>query len=377
MRILFLVRGLNVGGAQRQLVALARGIRRVGHEVSVATFYGGGLFEEELRADGIPIHDLGRSGRWDTVRSMARLVRLVRAERPDILHGYMGLANLYAALSRPFVPSVKVVWGVRSAFEDLKAYGLMSRFGDRLGRAVSPLADAIVANSEAARRRSVATGIPDRKIVVIPNGIDCDAFRPDEDGRRRLRQEWAVPADAPLVGVVARLDPVKGHSTFLRAASRIASLRPEVRFVCVGEGQPAYRQRLARLASEIGLGDRVVWAGERRVTSAVYSAFDVAVLPSGVGESFPNVVAEAMACGKACVVTESGDSPLIVGDTGEVAPPGDPEALARAVLHALERTRADAGGTAARARDRIVQEFSVERLVRRTERALEQVKGGS
>lgn len=375
MRILFLVRGLNVGGAQRQLVAVARGLRRAGHDVSAAVFYGGGVFEADLRGDGIPVHDLARRGRWDTVQSLARLVRLVRRERPDVLHAYMGLANLYAALLRPFAPSVKIVWGIRSALENLRPYGWMSRLGERLERAVSPLADAIVANSEAARRQAVAIGLDGRKIVVIPNGIDCEAFQPDPAGGRRQRREWGIPEGALLVGVVARLDPVKGHATFLRAARRVASVRPEARFVCVGEGEPAYREGLARLASELGLSDRLLWAGERRVSREVYSALDVAVLASDVGESFPNVVGEAMACGTACAVTASGDAPLIVGDTGGVAPPGDPEGLARAILAVLDRTRADAGGTSARARERILREFSVERLVSRTERALEQVRG--
>jgi len=373
MRILFLLRGLNVGGAQRQLVGVARGLRRAGHDVAVAVFYGGGVFEADLRGDGIPIHDLARSGRWDTVRCLVRLVRIVRSERPDVLHAYMGLANLYAAVLRPFAPSVKIVWGIRSALECLKPYGWMSRFGDRLERAVSPLAHAIVTNSEAARRQAVAIGLDGRKIVVIPNGIDCDAFRPDPEGGLRQRREWGVPEDALVVGVVARLDPVKGHATFLRAAARTASARPNVRFVCVGEGERSYRESLVRLASELGLSDRLLWAGERRVTREVYSAFDVAVLASDAGESFPNVVGEAMACGRACAVTESGDGPLIVGDTGGVAPPGDPEALARAILDVLERTLADGSGTSARARERILREFSVERLVSRTESALERV----
>jgi glycosyltransferase involved in cell wall biosynthesis len=222
----------------------------------------------------------------------------------------------------------------------------------------------------------VVIGLPGRKIVVVPNGIDCDAFHPDAEGRARLRAEWSVPPEAPLIGMVARLDPVKGHPTFLRAAARVAASRPGARFVCVGEGQASYRDSLLLLASEVGIADRLVWAGERRVTSAVYNALDVAVLASNAGESFPNVVAEAMACGTPCVVTESGDSPLIVGDTGAVAPPRDPEALARAILSVLERVLSDRTGTSAKARDRVMEEFSVERLVTRTERALELVKGG-
>lgn len=376
MRILFVVRALNVGGAQRQLAALARGLRRDGHVVAVAVFYAGGAFEEDVRAEGISVHDLGKRSRWDMLMPLVRLVRLVRSDRPDVVHGYMGLANLASAASKPLFPSgVKVVWGVRTAMSDLGSYDWLSRVGPALDRAVSPLADAVVANSQAARLLA-ATRIDARKIVVIPNGIDCERFRPDFAGRAEIRNEWATPEGAALVGVVARLDPVKSHATFLRAAARVAAIRGDVRFVCVGGGTPAYRKELERLATELGLGGRLTWAGERSVTSAVYSALDVAVLSSDPGESFPNAVAEAMACGVPCVVSASGDAPVIVGDTGSVVPPGDPEALARALIPLLDRTRDSASALSARARARVVQEYSLQMLVRRTVETLERLQRG-
>lgn len=372
MRILFVVRTLNRGGAERQLSQLALGLRRAGHEIAVAVFYAGGPFEHDLRAGGIPVHDLTKRGRWDTVSFLFRLMRLVRRMRPDVLHAYMG-ANLFASALKPLFPRVKVVWGIRTARHDLRAYDWATRVGPWLHRMASPGADAIIANSEAARRQSAAAGLDGRQIAVIPNGIDCDAFRPDRTERARIRTAWGITDGTPLVGVIARLDPVKDHATFLRAAARVAAGHAEVRFVCVGGGTPRRRQELERLASELGVSARIRWAGERDVTRAVYGAIDLAVLSSSEGESFPNVVAEAMACGTPCVVTATGDAAVVVGDAGTVVPPRDPDALARAILGSLARSDAERASIAARARMRIEREYSLPKLVERTERVLAEI----
>jgi glycosyltransferase involved in cell wall biosynthesis len=373
MRILFFVRGLNVGGAQRQLVALMRGLHSRGHDISVAVFYGGGVFEDEVRAEGIPIHDLRKRGRFDTLTFMARFIRLVRSERPQIVHAYMGGANLFAAALKPMLPPVKLVWGIRSAMSDLSAYDWGTHVSSRLERLVSPIADCVIANSEAARRQAVADGMREDRIVVIPNGIDTERFRHDPAGRLQLREEWGIPARARLVGVVARLDPIKGHDTFLRAAAAIVAARRDVRFVCVGTGNPDYRAKLEGIASELGLSQVLVWAGERRVTRAIYSALDVAVLASNDGESFPNVVGEAMACGTPCVVSDTGDARLIVDDPQAVFPPRDPQALARAVLRMLDRLAAADGDVSSRGRARVENEYSLQKLLSRSERVLERL----
>lgn len=377
IRVLFLVRGLHLGGAERQLVLLAKGLRRVGHDVDVAVFYAGGHFEDDLRADGIPIHDLGKRTRWDGLPALLRLVRVVRSTRPDIVHAYMSLGNLYSATLKPLFPSLKVIWGIRTAITDLHAYEWATRITPALERAASPLADAIVANSSAARRQAVASGFDARKITVVPNGIDCDAFRPDPIGRATVRADWQVPANATLVGIVARLDAVKNHATVLHAFARVSSALPEVRFVCIGDGQPAYRERLDRLGSELGLGARLKWVRSCRTTRAVYSALDVSVLSSDPGESFPNVVGEAMACGVPCVVTDSGDAVDIVGGTGLVVPPRDPAALAAALVDLLGRLGESRAAMSFDARARIERLYSVDRLVTSTEAVLHDVRGVS
>jgi glycosyltransferase involved in cell wall biosynthesis len=377
MRVLFLARTLKMGGAERQLVALARGLRRSGHDIALAVFYAGGEFEEELRLDGIQVHDLAKRGRWDSVGFLVRLCRLVRRERPDIVHSYLDSPNLVAAAVKRIFPSLKVVWGIRSAMNDFGAQGWLSASSARLERLASPFIDGIITNSEAGRRRLLDAGFDCRHLAVIPNGIDCDRFRPDALGRERLREDWGVPAHDPVVGMVARLDPVKNHGNFLHAAAMASATRADIRFVCLGGGPSDYLRNLQQLADRLGLTSRLTWLGERRVTQSDYSALDVAVLSSDDGEGFPNVLAEAMACGRPVVATDSGDARSIVGDTGIIVPPRDPGALARGILALLERVRTSTQELSLAARRRIEAQYSLDALVSRTEQALERVEAGA
>ncbi len=155
-------------------------------------------------------------------------------------------------------------------------------------RFLSRAADAVIANAEAAGRQAIAGGFPARNLFVIPNGFDCEAFAFDPEGRARVRAEWGIPADAEVVGMVARLDPVKDHETFLAAAARVVAKRPGVRFACVGGGSEERAAALARLARDLGLGDRVTFTGFRRATRAEYSAFDLGVLASNVRGAEPD-----------------------------------------------------------------------------------------
>jgi glycosyltransferase involved in cell wall biosynthesis len=286
-------------------------------------------------------------------------------------------ANVFAAALKPMFPSVKVVWGIRSAKADFRKYGKVARLYPWIEKALAPVPDAVIVNSTAARRQAIVNGLDPHKILVVPNGIDCETFGPDPAGRARLRAKWGIADGELVVGMVARFDPVKNHANFVRAAARVAASRRDVRFVCVSDrkGRPGYRQDLERLAADLRVADRLVWTEEGKVSSAVYGAFDLAVLSSDVGESFPNVLGEAMACGKPVVTTDSGDAALIVGDPRAVAPPRDDVALARCILSALGGI---APGTAFAAppRSRIEGSYSLEMLAMRTERALDAVRMG-
>jgi glycosyltransferase involved in cell wall biosynthesis len=206
-------------------------------------------------------------------------------------------------------------------------------------------------------------------MMVIPNGFDTEVFQPDREAGRRMRRTWRIPEDQPLVGLAARLDPIKDHGSFLRAAALLAQERDDVRFVCVGGGIAPYREELQSLATDLGLSDRLVWAGEVEDMRAAHNALDIAT-SSSLSEGFPNTVGEAMACGVPCVVTNVGDSAVLVGTTGRVVSPSAPDELMAAWAELLDMSSANRAALGQAARDRITSEYSTSKLVDRTEAAL-------
>lgn len=361
--ILLLARSLNIGGSERQLVQLAIGLVDRGHEVVVGLFYRGGGLDHELEARGIRIVGLGKRHRWDVAGFMARLVRTLRQERPRVVYSFLGTANTVAALARPLAPPFRLIWSVRASNMKLANYGWVSRLGYRIECALSRSPDLIISNSRAGLEHAVAHGFPRDRMVVVANGIDAARFRPDPERRRAMRSKWGLGEDVRAVGVLARLDPMKDHATFLRAAARVSAARPATRFLCIGAGEADYVEQLRRLASSLGLDDKLIWAGAEADPVGALNALDVFCSSSSEGEGFSNAVAEAMACALPCVVTDVGDSALIVGDAGWVVPPEDPEGLSGALLAALDGA---ATGIGRRARDRIVESFSPDRMVEET-----------
>ncbi|HJP13149.1 MAG TPA: glycosyltransferase, partial [Nitrospinota bacterium] len=204
----------------------------------------------------------------------------------------------------------------------------------------------------------------------IPNGIDTERFQPDRARGRAARAAWGIDPGARVVGLVGRLDPMKGHELFLRAAAQAAQKKSDLVFVCVGEGSGVFRESLLKLSRELALDGRVVWSSSRNDMNDVYNAFDVVCSASVFGEGFSNAVGEAMACGVPCVVTDVGDSALIVGDTGLVVPPGDPEALVEGLCTLIGVIEEKGQELSTKARERIVGRFSRHRLVGTTYRVL-------
>ena len=376
LRVALLIRSLEVGGAEVQLVALARGLQRKGHTVSVITFYPGGSLEPLLRNEGIAVLCPHKRGRWDLLSFAGRLWRVLRRLRPHVLHTFLGGPNLFGALLKPFLPRTRVVWGVRASDMDLNRYDWTWRAMFRAEGLLSRVPDWIVANSNAGRDFIAAQGFRKDHIAVIPNGIDTDRFRPDRIGGAAVRAEWRVPAGMPLIGLVARIDPMKGHATFLEAAALLRARLPDARFVCVGNGPVAYAQEMRALAAKLAMDSAVIWAGERHDIPAVLSALDLATLTS-ITEGFPNALCEAMACAHGCVTTDVGDAAMIVGDTGIVVPRADARALADAWERTLQRPAEQQREMGLRARRRVEENFSVETMVTRTAAVYAQVIAGS
>jgi glycosyltransferase involved in cell wall biosynthesis len=367
-RCIFLMRSLDVGGAQRQLVELARALRSGGIHVTVMTFYPGGAFQPVLERAGVNVVSVNKKGRWEIVGFLRRLVQLIRTERPDVMYSFLSSANLVAALTRYCGPRRLIVWSVRASSLDLSSYDWLVRVELVVCALCSRLADVIICNSRAGYDHLAAKGYPLERMHVVSNGIDCSSFKFDAMARARVRTEWDVQDDDVLVGLVARVDAIKGHADFLAAAALLVSV-PQLRFVCVGGGPPEISESLRVMALELGLADRVIWAGQRADIPSVYSALDLFVSASR-SEGFSNSVAEAMACERVCVVTDVGDSALLVAEFGCVVPPRDPAALAAAIKELASMPPVGRAQLGRGARQRIENFFSVSRMVDETARLI-------
>jgi glycosyltransferase involved in cell wall biosynthesis len=372
-RLALLIRSLDYGGAERHLLTLSRALDKERFSVTVLHFYPGGRLADELKASGVQLISLDKTGRWDVLRFSRRLVRQLKIIRPDVVHSFLVEPNLLTVFLKPMFPGARVVWGVRASRIHFEHYDWFSRLNFRLQCFFSRFADLIIFNSERGRAFHLAEGFPADRSIVIYNGIDANRFKPDDEAGRELRARLGVGADTPLVGHVGRLDPMKDHPTLLRAAALVCRERSDVRFLCVGRGDDEdYSEGLRRLAAELGISDKIIWAGARSDMPAVYSSLDLLV-SSSFSEGFPNVIGEAMACGVPCVVTDTGDSALIVGETGLVVEPRNPSALARAIISLMEQDPQERGR---RARARILENFSVERMTAETERAIKAAASG-
>jgi glycosyltransferase involved in cell wall biosynthesis len=369
MKPVLLIRSLEVGGAERQMVALARGLAALGHEVRVLTFYPGGALRGDLDARGVSVTSLGKCGRWDMAGFLLRLVAVLRQERPTVLYSFLPTANLVGLVAARLAGIPQVVWGVRASNMDYSQYDRLSQFEAWLGGKLARYANKIICNSQAGAMHHAGLGYPADKITVIVNGIDTARYCFDSAGRDRVRAEWGILPSDLLIGLPARFDPMKGHETSLRALAQLSLEMPAVKLACVGSG-PLF-DSLRALSRELQIDGQVVWAGTRKDMPAVYSAFDLST-SSSYGEGFSNTIAEAMACGRMCVATDVGDSATIVCNDDWVVPARSSEALAQVWRRALALTVTERAALGAIARQRIVENYSVDCMVKRT---LEVIKG--
>ncbi len=372
MKVVLFLRSLNYGGAERQVVALARGADPARCQMSVVSFYGDGLLQPELEKAAIPVVVVGKTGRWDILHFFQRLIRIMRQSSPNVLYSFLPVPNAVAVLLKVWFPKLKVVLGVRTSGKDYRRYDWTYRLSFVLERRLSVFADRIVVNSLAGETNLIRQGYPAKKIVVVHNGIDTRACYPDRQAGGVMRSQWGIPTDAQVVGLVGRLDPMKGHDLFLKSAEILIQQFPRIHFVMVGDGSASYRAEMEGLAESLGLNRHLTWVRGQEEMRAVYNAFDLLCMASLFGEGFPNAVGEAMACAVPCAVTAVGDAGVLVGDCGRVVPPGDAQELAQAISSLITLSPTERQALGNKARSRIVDNFSVENMVAATLSVLEE-----
>jgi glycosyltransferase involved in cell wall biosynthesis len=379
IRVVELLATGSAGGAQEHVHALVTGLQPDRYDVQVVSLSEGSA-TRRLRAAGIPVAIVSDADDGAAARSLAALLS---QRPPDVLHNHMfraevvgtraALALSEAGFPKPYVVSTVHSSRVRSA-EDRALLRALTPHMDRL-LAVSK---AIVGKLESEGRGSADAGKSGPRIDLVYNGVDLNRYS-EQEACCTLPEEYGFPEGVPLVGVVARLEPEKGHATLLEAWPKVLRDVPQARLLVIGEG--SRRAELEAQAEALGLlgdpcegdacvgtrrarpGAKVIFTDTRDDVPAVTAALDVAVLPS-YREAQGLAILEAMALRRPVVATRVGGIPEVIDDghTGLLVPPHDADALARAIVrlltdHPLADTLARAG------HDLVYDRFCVERMV--------------
>lgn len=365
MRILFISTGLGTGGAETTLHRLLRALPDTA-VTAVVSLTGEGPVGRQIKGLGVPVDALNLGATTSVLTAGRRLSRIVRAFQPDVIQGWMYHANLAAHWARRHsLPSVALAWGIRQSLAGARQEKLTTRAVIGLGAWLSPAADAIVYNAQRSAEDHETRGFDGTHRVIIPNGIDCEAFRPDPCKRSGLRRALGVGEDTLILGHVARYHPMKGHAVLLDALSLLRQRGLRVEVLMAGQGVEEDNPSLRARCRQLGLDDQVHLLGRRDDVADLWQAVDIGVSPSEWGEGFPTAVAEAMACGVPCLVTDVGDSALLIGNQDLVVPPGQPAALADTIA-AVAGIGTDARhALGQRLRDRVETLYGVDLMARR------------
>ncbi len=297
MKVLHVITGLAAGGAETQLELLLRYTR---HTPEVATLYNFGSVGRQMAAKGVRVYDLGmRSNRQ--VSTVFRLAGLMRRGGYDAVHVHLYRACIYGRIAARLA-GVPVVVTSEHSLGTTHIEGRRKSVPVRLlYLATEPFSDATIAVSPVVKERLIDWGVPNRKVRVIPNGLDFEHFAFDARGRTSVRETFGIPPDGYVMGSIGRLHPNKGFDALIRAAGPL--LKDGGWLLLVGGGSE--RSRLQRLARDLGLDRNVVFAGEREDVPRLLSAMDTFVSFSKEGtETYGIAVLEALAAGRRAVVFE-------------------------------------------------------------------------
>lgn len=367
MKAVHIITGLNDGGAEALLYRFCE--NTVGEvDNIVVSFLGCGKYGAHLEELRVKCFFLEMNSIWKILQSFARLIRIIRREKPDVVQTWMFHADFLGGIAARLAGVKNVVWGVHNTTLIYGKSKLTTLLLARLNAALSYIIPmSIVYCADSARRVQEGIGFCKRKGVVIYNGYDCIKFAPDEEAGITVRQELGLDPNQLVIGSVGRFDPQKDYFNLIDAVALLKSeLDHDFKVALVGSNLDEANNELVSYIASKELERNFVLVGRRQDIHSVLNAFDMFVLPSAYGEAFPNVLNEAMATGVPCIATNVGDSAMIIDTCGWVVPAQSSSALKEGILNAVAEYVAMDMSWDARKRKcsaRIVDNFSFDRMV--------------
>jgi glycosyltransferase involved in cell wall biosynthesis len=362
-KVLHIITGLNDGGAEGVLTRLCLHSKQVEH--TVISLMDAGKYGPILTEAGLTVHCLAMNPGKPSVFKFFKLIRLIKTEQPDVVQTWMYHADLLGGIAARLAGVKRVFWGIRmSNLEKGKSTPLTIWIARLCALLSKWVPEKIICCANKALIVHEDIGYDVSKLLMIPNGYDLLRFKQDAVEGARLRNELGLGTEEFVVGNVGRFDPLKDHFNLLQALA-LAAQQVSVKCLLVGKGlSPDNDALMARIAA-LGLEDRVVLAGQRKDIPSVMNALDLHVLSSS-SEGFPNVLAEAMACGTPCISTDVGDALEILGDASLCCPAQNSPALADLIIKMAKEWQQNPTAWQARKianAQRIAARFSIESMV--------------
>lgn len=361
---LHIISGLNNGGAEGVLYRLCKYDNRYQH--IVISMMDEGKYGPLLRDAGVVVYCLNMPQGRVSFSGLWHLFKLIRQHNPDVVQTWMYHADLIGGVIAYLAGMRDIFWNIRhTTLEPGKSKKSTILIAKLCARLSGFIPKGIVCCAQEALRIHSELGYKTSKMSVIGNGYDLALLNPNDDLSIRLKTELNIKTNTLLLGMVGRFNPQKDHSSLLTALAMIKDRSSFFKVALIGRDLNSCNSSLNDYIKKLGLEAHLLLLDQRTDMSTVMNGLDIHVLSSS-SEGFPNVLAEAMACGTPCVTTNVGDAALIIGDTGWVVPPKNPQALAKAMIEAIDEKQNNPQAWQARkqaCREQIVNNFSIEKMV--------------
>ena len=365
MHILHCITGLTGDGAQRMLLRLIERLSLLNVKSSVVALSPEAGIHNLFKDSLIPLNiSPSLHGAYS---GTVKLRAVIRKYKPDLVQGWMYHANLLAfaatrSLTR-YSSDPKVIWNVRRGLDDIAQRSTKTRLVVRLNAITSSFADSILYCSQSTRDQHEAYGFSGKRGFVIDNGFDTARFQPNQQMRAAFRLRYGIGDDELVIGNVGRYDLAKGHLYLVRAFKRVLALFPNTRLVMVGRGIDESNHELVEELRGLGCLGRTLLLGAQESIENLHAGFDI-YCSASICEGFPNALSEAMACGAACVATDTGASRQLVEGVGMVVAPRDVSALADALISTISEGSTVFIKRGLAGRERVRARYGLERVAK-------------
>ena len=363
MKILHIITSLLDGGAEGVLYRLCT--NDTTNEHMVISLRGKGKYGELLTNQGVKVLTLNMKPKEFSIFAFVKLIKILKNENADIIQTWLYHADFFGGIAARLAGKKNLIWNIRhSDFNKKYTKTSLIILIKILSKLSYFLPKKIISCSKNSIKLHTNIGYQSNKMNYVPNGYDLQMFKPNPKKKLLIKNKFNIKNRFTLLGNIARFHPQKDHVNLLRALSIVKKNKIPFKCILVGFGIEKKNKILNNLIQKFNLKNELILLGQQNKINVIMNEIDVNILASGYGEAFPNVVAEAMASGTPCVVTDVGDSSLIVGDTGWVTKTSNSEELANNIKKAINKSKSKKWNyLCLKARKRIVKKFSIKKMI--------------